>query len=219
VAVAAKGAKRPTSQLRAVLMPFQRLAVSFGRARHEAAAEIHTLRSAEWAGGTPLRGGEALLSGFYLNELVMKLLARDDPHPVLWEAYAATLPHLGQPGELVALRAFELVLLREIGVLPDLARLTATLEVPDPAQRLALRTEAGLVPATPGDEAALPAEVFAALQRALDGGDFGALCRACLPCEAALRRQTRTLLAYHLGGAPLRTREVARDLQPLLHPR
>ena len=219
VAVAAKGAKRPTSQLRAVLMPFQRVAVSVGRARGESASEIQPLRSAEWAGGMPLRNGEALLSGFYLNELVMKLLARDDPHPVLWDAYAATLPHLGQPTEALALRAFELVLLREIGVLPDLVRLTATLEQPDRTQRLSLRPEVGLVPAAPGDDTALAADVFANLQRALDGGDFGDLCRACLPCVTALRRQTRQLLAYHLGGAVLHTREVARDLQPLMHPR
>jgi len=87
VVVAAKGAKRPTSQLRAVLRPFQRLHATLGRTA--AGAEVHNLRGAEWAGGVPLVGGEALFSGFYLNELLMKLLAREDPHPALWDAYAA----------------------------------------------------------------------------------------------------------------------------------
>ena len=116
--VAAKGAKRPTSQLRAVLRPFQRIHVTLGRAA--LAAEVHNLRGAEWAGGVPLMGGEALFSGFYLNELLMKLLAREDPHAALWDAYAATLGQLGRADEAAALRAFELCLLREIGLLPEL---------------------------------------------------------------------------------------------------
>ena len=110
VVVAAKGAKRPTSQLRAVLRPFQRLHATLGRTA--AAAEVHNLRGAEWAGGVPLAGGDALFSGFYLNELLMKLLAREDPHPALWDAYAATLTLLGADADGAALRAFELRLLR-----------------------------------------------------------------------------------------------------------
>ncbi|WP_369127511.1 DNA repair protein RecO, partial [Serratia liquefaciens] len=80
VAVVAKGAKRPYSQLRPVLLPFQRLLVGYGRraaaADDASQAEVHTLKTAEWAGGGPMLGGAALLTGFYLNELLMKLLAR-----------------------------------------------------------------------------------------------------------------------------------------------
>src|SRR5437660_7277536 len=66
LAVAAKGAKRPYSQLRAVLLPFQRVSLSLGRAAGaEGAAEIHNLRAAEWAGGPPMLTGAALFSGFY----------------------------------------------------------------------------------------------------------------------------------------------------------
>jgi DNA repair protein RecO (recombination protein O) len=219
VAVAAKGAKRPTSQLRAVLMPFQRIHVAFGRgARDEAHSEVRNLRGAEWAGGVALAGGEALLAGFYLNELVMKLLARDDPHPALWDAYAATLPGLGGEGEAAALRAFELVLLAETGHLPDVARVTATHALVEPPRRYLLRPEAGLVEARADDPAALSAEQCKALQAALEAHDRAALQSVCRPCESALRRQLRQWLAYHLGGSPLRTREVVRDLQPLLSP-
>jgi len=216
VAVAAKGAKRPTSNLRAVLLPFQRIAVSFGRAASDdAASDIRNLRGAEWGGGLPLAGGgEALLAGFYANELLMKLLARDDPHPALWDAYAATLPHLGGADEAAALRAFELMLLVETGHLPDVAHVTSTQSAVEPARRYALRPEAGLVDAR--DDAAVAGSTFGAIQAALDARDLDALRTACRRDAGALRRQLRAWLAYHLGGTPLRTREVVRDLQPLL---
>jgi DNA repair protein RecO (recombination protein O) len=219
VAVAAKGARRPTSNLRAVLMPFQRIHVAFGRSRDDAASDIHNLRSAEWAGGAPAPGGEALLAGFYVNELVMKLLPRDDPHPALWDTYAALLPWLGGAREPAALRAFELLLLAETGHLPDLSRTTATQQPLQPAQRYVLRAEAGLAESHGGDDAAVTGAVFAAVHTACVARDFDALCAACQSSEAALRRQLRQMLAYHLGGAPLRTREVVRDLQPLLNGR
>jgi DNA repair protein RecO (recombination protein O) len=221
VAVAAKGAKRPTSNLRAVLLPFQRIQVGFARGAREttaAASDIRNLRGAEWAGGVPLAGGaEALMSGFYLNELLLKLLARDDPHPALWDAYGATLPQLGGADEAAALRAFELVLLAETGHLPDLSRDSATQQPVEAARRYRLRPQSGLV-ADAGDDDTLAGAHFIAVQAALGRRDLAALRSACRPCEAALRRQLRHWLAYHLGGAPLRTRDVARDLQPLLTP-
>lgn len=221
VAVAAKGAKRPTSHLRAVLMPFQRIQVAFSRAvRDDAgASEIRNLRSAEWAGGQAVLAAPALLAGFYANELVMKLLARDDPHPRLWGAYEQLLPLLGGADEAPALRAFELVLLAETGHLPDLSRVTSTQHEVQPAARYLLRPEAGLVALDADDEAALGGTSLAALQAPLARRDLAALCEACRPAEPALRRQLRGWLAYHLGGVPLRAREVVRDLQPLLMPR
>ena len=92
LAVVAKGAKRPYSQLRAVLLPFQRLAVTLGRPRAESvsqeAADILTLRSAEYQGGAPLLPSGLLLTGYYLNELLLKLLARQDPHERLFATIA-----------------------------------------------------------------------------------------------------------------------------------
>ena len=79
-----------------MLLPFQRIAVTLGRsAGATTAREVHNLRGADWAGGAPMLTGAALFSGFYLNELLMKLLARHDPHAALFDAYAATLPRLG----------------------------------------------------------------------------------------------------------------------------
>lgn len=219
VAVAAKGAKRPYSQLRPVLLPFQRLFVQLGRVPADAdGGELQTLRSAEWAGGAPMLSGEALFSGFYLNELLMKLLARHDPHPALFDAYAATLPALasGDDGRTqAALRAFELVLLREIGLLPDLKRVSATLEPVLGARGYALRPEAGV--AASNDDAALAGESLLLLQAALDGGRIDALRDACTTALAPLRTQLRALLHYHLGSPQaLRTRSVMVEVQKLL---
>jgi DNA repair protein RecO (recombination protein O) len=220
VTVAAKGAKRPTSQLRAVLLPFQRINVSLGRGagKDDGASDIHNLRGAEWGGGTPQVRGEALFTGFYLNELLMKLLAREDPHPLLWDAYAATLAALGQANEAAALRAFELVLLQEAGFLPVLNALAPN-HAPLPADALlVLRAEMGLQTAKPQDEQGVPAAAWLQLHEALDQGDIAGLQRTCAGVEAALRRQLRALLHYHLHAPQLKSRTVWRELQTYLHP-
>lgn len=225
VAVAAKGAKRPYSQLRSVLMPFQRIVVQFGRARGEETADVHNLRSAEWAGqGVSLEGAE-WFAGFYLNELLMRLLARDDAHPRLFDAYALTLRTMSRstPARVeVALRAFELLLLRETGVLPelDVATLTQRPVVADRAY--ALRPEQGLLENEAGP-AALTGSTCLALEAALRSmqadGDAEALDRlhvAAAAAGGALKQQLRQQLHYHLAGAPLRTRQVMIDAFRLL---
>jgi len=210
VVVAAKGAKRPTSQLRPVLLPFQPLAVQLGKTPADEAAEVHVLRSAEWAGGAPMLGGAALFPGFYLNELLLKLLARQDPHPALYDAYADALTALAD--EAPALRAFELTLLRALGVLPDLSVQTLTLQPVAADARYTLHAEAGLV----ADGDGLPGERWVALEAALVHGHPGALRAACAPVAAALRSPLRGLLHYHLGHTKLRTRQVMVDVQKLV---
>ncbi|PIV91154.1 MAG: DNA repair protein RecO, partial [Gallionellales bacterium CG17_big_fil_post_rev_8_21_14_2_50_54_146] len=66
LAVVARGARRPHSALRGVLMSFQPVSLSwFGK------GEVRTLHSAEWQGGQPYLQGTALMCGFYLNELLI----------------------------------------------------------------------------------------------------------------------------------------------------
>lgn len=218
LAVAAKGAKRPHSQLRAVLLPFQRLQVSLGRqADAEGANEVQTLRHAEWGGGAAMLTGAALFSGFYLNELLMKLLARHDAHAALFDAYAATLPALTDPDDTrvqAALRAFELTLLREVGLLPELNVVTATQQPVAAAAGYALRAEAGVAAAAQA-EPSLPGAALVGLQAALDHGSLAALQQACAGVLPALRSQLRALLHYHVGTPMLRTRRVMMDLQNL----
>ena len=216
--VVAKGAKRPYSQLRPALLPFQRIQASVSRPAKDEAADIVTLRGAEWAGGGPMLGGAALFSGFYMNELLMKLLARNDPHPLLFDAYAATLPALAAANDLLtqaALRAFELVLLREIGLLPQLDAFTATLRPVAAADACLLRPERGIVEAGPGDSA-LSGVLLQRLQVALDHGAMADLQAACVDGLVPLKASLRALLHYHLGSPRLRTREVMIDAQQFI---
>ncbi|MBE2244883.1 MAG: DNA repair protein RecO [Burkholderiaceae bacterium] len=221
LAVAAKGAKRPYSQLRAVLLPFQQVQVALSRPRRgaedDAPPEVQTLRGAEWAGGAAMLTGAALFAGFHCNELLMKLLARGDPHPLLFDAYAQTLPELACADDAAvqaALRAFELVLLREIGLLPDLGLVTATQRALREDGSFALRPDAGVVQAGAGDPG-LPGGVLIAAQAALDVGSLPALREVCAAALPGFKATLRTLLAYHLGTPLLRTRQVMLDLQVL----
>jgi DNA repair protein RecO (recombination protein O) len=218
LAVAAKGAKRPYSQLRAVLLPFQRIHALLGRTPADEAGEVHTLRQAEWAGGAAFGGGAALFAGFYLNELLMRLLARQDPHPALFDAYAVTLPALADGDESrvqAALRAFELWLLKDTGVLPDLAVDTLRQEPLDERRRYLLQAES-LLPDAAGDAGSIEGRDLRALAHALAADDLGALQVACLPALADLRPALRGLLHYHLGSSALRTRQVLQGVQRLL---
>jgi DNA repair protein RecO (recombination protein O) len=222
--VVAKGAKRPYSQLRPVLLPFQRLQVTLGKPPKdddgpgvEGGGEVRVLRTAEWAGGSSMLTGAALFSGFYLNELLMKLLARQDAHPDLFDAYGATLPALADADEAVsqsALRAFELTLLQRLGVLPDLTVVTSTQEPVALGGSYALLPEAGLAVAR-GADPALSGQALIGLQAALVHGSVPALQQACLRILPPLRAQVRALLHYHLGTHVLRTRQVMIGVQSL----
>ena len=215
VAAVAKGAKRPYSQLRPVLMPFQRLLVLTSRPKADEHADILLLRSAEYAGAGDALPPARLFPGFYLNELLMKLLARGDPHPVLFDAYADALQALAVAPDEAPLRAFELLLLRETGVLPELTRTTTTQEAVQPARHYRLSGDSGLV-AAPDEAASLPGGLCIALQAALDANDRPALRRVCQGALPALRAQLRALLHYHLGAPALRTRQLMLEVRRLL---
>lgn len=217
VVLLAKGAKKPTSGFRPVLLPLQPLRLSWSVGD---SGEVHALKGAEWAGGHVMPVGDALLAGLYLNELVMRLLARDDPHPVLFDIYAGVVRVLGGGGHGDALepllRAFELLLLRHLGLLPELDCETAT-RAPLTANALyALLPESGLGAAAGQEHAALVGSRWAALQQALEAQDtYLAVLRACAPVAGELKPQLRALLQYHCGSPMLRTRQLLMDLQTL----
>ena len=214
IALVAKGAKRPSSNFRPVLLPLQPLQVVFG-----GDAEIRNLKSAEWMGGHVMPTGEALLSGYYLNELLMLLLARDDPHPSLFDIYANVVQVLAsEHGEVLqtALRAFELLLLREIGLLPLLDAQTMTLNGLQAEGRYSLVPEGGLRLSSEADRASLSGAQWLALQQSLaDGAPFTATLRACSEVMSGLKPQLRSLLNYHCGVGTLRTRQMMLDIQSL----
>jgi DNA repair protein RecO (recombination protein O) len=213
-ALVAKGVKKPSSSFRPVLLPLQMLHLAFG-----GDGEIRTLKSAEWLGGQGMPTGEALMSGYYLNELVLRLLGRDDAHPRLFDAYAQAVEVLGsEHGEALepALRAFELLALREAGVLPALDVQTATLAPLQPGAEYALLPEAGLVERSDPQRPSLNAEQWLGLQEALDDpAPFTAMLTRTAEVLPGLKLQLRALLHYHCGVGVLRTRQMMMDLQSL----
>ena len=214
VALIAKGVKRPYSSFRPILLPLQPLHLAFG-----GDADIKTLKAAEWQGGHVMPTGDALMSGYYINELLLALLAREDPHAQLFDIYADVVAVIatGHSATLeAALRAFELLLLREIGLLPLLDTQTMTLLTLQAEARYCLVPEGGLRQADPADRASLSGADWAALQLSLrDEPPFAAALRACSQVGGDLKPQLRTLLNYHCGVQTLRTRQMMMDLQGL----
>lgn len=217
VVAVAKGAKRPYSQLRAVLLPFQCVAVQLSRSKGpDAEDEVRTLRSAEWAAGSAVLPSSALLGAYYLNELLMKFLPRGAVQSELFGHYQHTLKVLSDQGQdlQAGLRAFELLLLQDLGLLPDLAQDALGGAVLQAELAYTWRPELGLIKAGSHDESLL-GEQWIALQAALMVGSLQALSQACQGPRSSLRVLLRGALAHHLGGAPLRTRELMQSLRRL----
>jgi DNA repair protein RecO (recombination protein O) len=203
VPLVARGARRPRSALRGLLMGFQPLLLSwFGK------NELRTLHTAEWQGGQPQLQGTALLCGFYLNELLLNLMARDDPHEGLFDYYQQTLQRLVQEEDhAFTLRRFEKRMLQELGYALSLETEASSGKpiVPDKVYRYIL--ERGAVADSP-DAQGMPIAGKTLLDMAAD--DYR---------DANSARQSkqlmRMLLDHHLAGRPLHTRELMRDLQKL----
>lgn len=226
VALVAKGVKRHTSNFRPVLLALQPLKLNWTLSG-DGSGDIHALKGAEWAGGHVLPMGDGLMTGMYLNELLMRLLAREDPYALLFDAYAivvrtlavASAPRRGQGAEALpvepTLRAFELLLLRELGLLPALDSETSTLQPLQPTARYSLQAESGLQPAT-SVRGSLTGAQWLALHACLQPGrTFVELASSCGAVAAQLKPQLRALLQYHCGSPPLRTRQLMLDLQSL----
>jgi len=199
----ARGAKRPTSQFRGILMPFSPLAVSWsGR------SELKTLVRAEWQGGlAPLRG-EGLLAAFYMNELLVRLLPRADAHPALFASYVQSLAALARQdsGRDPVLRCFELDLLRDLGVAPSF-QCCADGEPIDPRHWYQVDAQRGLQRSVDSsDPDRLRGLVVMALAKR-DLSDPSVL--------AAVQPLLRRLIGYHLEGRPLNARRVLADLRAL----
>ena len=197
VGILAKGVRRARSRERGVLQPFRPLLLSWSARR-----ELALLTGAEVDGfAAPLKG-ESLVSGLYMNELLMRLLHRHDPHPELFDRYAATLDALRRGGSAATvLRVFEKHLLEAVGyglVLDREAGADAPLE---PARRYRYQIEHGPIAAGAGP--GIP----------VTGATLIDLARERLDSPQSLaeaKRLMRAVLQHHLGDRPLATRELLR---------
>jgi DNA repair protein RecO (recombination protein O) len=194
----ARGLRRPRSGLRAILQPFQPLTLSWsGRS-----GALMTLAGAEADGPAVALQAATLMSGFYVNELLLRFLHKGDPHPQLFAAYGGTLAALaaGEPAEAV-LRRFELGLLAETGYGLSLEHDAVTGEPLDPRRAYSYAVERG----------PLPTDGSAAGELVFSGAELQAIGRCDFSDPASLgpaRRLLRAVLDHHLGGRPLRTRQV-----------
>lgn len=203
IGVVAKGARRPKSALRGVLLAFQPLLVSWA-----GKSELQTLIRAEWHGAYQPLKGLGLICGFYLNELLLKLLQRHDAHEVLFDTYARTLAELEPGREPAVLRGFERALLRELGYAITLDREVETGHPIAAQARYTYVLERGPVSA----EAAPPGGVELLGQTLIDmeSGDY---TRATTQQQSKLLM--RTLINHYLGDQVLHTRQLLRDLQEI----
>lgn len=197
----------PQGRLRAVLRsakgktgslarPFVPLEVEF-RGR----GELKNVGRMEGAGIAVWLEGEALFSGLYLNELLIRLLPAEDPHPGIFEHYAATLAALAEGRSLEPLlRSFEWRLLDDLGygfVLD--ADINGDPLVADGLYRL--QVDAGLE------------RVYLLQPGLFQGVELLAMAEADWTAPGALsaaKRLMRQALAVHLGGRPLVSRELFR---------
>ena len=201
VALVARGARRPRSALRGLLMSFQPLTMSwFGK------HELRTLHSAEWQGGQPQLQGKALLCGFYLNELLLNLMARDDPHNQLFDYYQQTLQRLAHEQDHAAtLRCFEKHLLQELGYALLLEHEADSAAPIEPAVHYRYVIEHG---ASKSSQQGMP--ILGKTLQDMATDDYRD------PLSAQQSKQLmRMLLNHHLAGRTLHTRELIKDLQKL----
>lgn len=202
VGLLARGARRPRSAMRGLLLAFHPLRLSWS-----GSAELGTLTSAEWAGGQATLAGIALMCGFYLNELLLRLMPREDPHERLFDVYGASLARLAAGEDRAAvLRGFERRLLGELGYAPLLDRDAASGAPIEAGRRYAYEADRGPVAARNDSENTYSGRTL--LDMACD--DYS---RPETREEA--RQLMRRLLAQRLGGQILHTRTVIMELQDL----
>lgn len=201
LSVVARGSRSKKSRLRGILRPFMPLSVSW-----VSRAELGTLTGAE-VGGPPIAlAGDALLSGYYVNELIINLLHRHDPQPEIFDAYGTAIRTLAG-AETVAsgLRHFEMELLRLLGYALNLDHDNETLAPLAPDARYEYRAEIGPIPAGPRRG---PMVFYGRELAAIERRDFGR--PGILECA---NRLLKGVIAYHLDGKELKSRKVLRDIR------
>lgn len=204
VATVAKGARRPRSAMRGMLQAFQPMLATWS-----GKLELKTLHGLEWNGALLLLQGEALMCGFYLNELLLRLLPREDSHEALFEYYADTLKTLAVSQNLATtLRRFELKFLQELGYAIPL-HLDANGQPVSMQQHYRYEAEHGAYPLQ-----GLPVRYEGGVQ--LSGKTLIDMSNDDYSDELTQQQSKqlmRYLLAHYLGDKPLHTRQLLIDLQ------
>ncbi|MDM4772348.1 DNA repair protein RecO [Solimonas sp. SE-A11] len=191
IGLIAKGARSPKSRNRALLQALRPLLLSWTQR-----GELAALTGVEANGPPPELVGERLFYGWYLNELLLRLLHRQDPHPDAYRAYEEALAALQGPEAEFALRLFEKRLLADIGY---------GLEIPDdiePSLSYSYGEQEGFRAASRGPCSGVALIALRDERPAADG-----------PWRSELRRLMRELVRRQLGGRELETAKLLRQLR------
>lgn len=200
LALLARGARRPRSAVRGLLMSFQPLELGWS-----GKGEVPALIKAEWQGGQPLLTGKALFCAYYLNELLMHLLPREDAHERLFAVYAETLRRFAADLREADLRRFEYALLQELGYGLTLAHDAQGLPI-DAEGDYAYEIERGPVRLSARGESAFSVRGRTLLD--LVEEDFSA------PRSLAeAKHLMRALIAHYTGGQELESRKIFKEVQ------
>ena len=200
LALVARGSRGAKSRLRGVLRPFMPLAMSWVQR-----SDLGTLTGAE-LNGAPIRlTGDALLSGYYVNELLLHFLHRHDPQPEIFDTYARTIELLAATNEVApCLRNFEIELLRQLGYALNLEHEADSHDPLHADANYEYRYEQGPVRVTKTDGALV-----------FSGAVLTAIAEQRFSEADVLRsanRLLREVIAFHLGGKELKSRKVLIEL-------
>lgn len=200
IAVVARGSRGSKSRLAGVLRPFLPLTVSW-----VARSDLGTLTGAEAAGSPVGLRGDALLSAFYVNELLLNFLHRHDPQPEIYDVYAEVIAALGSTRNIAeSLRSFEFRLLSLLGYAVNLQHSSGDRAPLDAAQHYEYRMEEGAV-----------AVERSAGRLVFTGAQLSAMAAQEFDDPVVLgaaSRLLREVIAHHLGGKELKSRKVLLEL-------
>lgn len=201
LALVARGSRGAKSRLRGILRPFLPLQLSWVMQ-----SDLGTLTGAEMNGAPLSLTGDALLAGYYVNELILKLLHRHDPQAEIFSAYGTTIERLASSVVIApCLRQFEIELLRLLGYALNLDHDTQSQEPLQSLQQYEYRAEQGPVPVSGRDGPLI-----------FTGAELGAIREQRFSEADVLQkagRLLRNVIAYHLDGKELKSRKVMQELR------
>jgi DNA repair protein RecO (recombination protein O) len=200
LSLVARGSRGPKSKLRGVLRPFMPLSMSWVQR-----TDLGTLTGAELHGSPMRLTGDALLSGYYVNELLLHFLHRHYPQPDIFDCYVHVIEALARAEELApTLRRFEFELLRHLGYALSLDHEAGSQAMLQKNAWYEYRFEQGPVPVARSEGSLVfagEALIGIAEQRFSDPSIL-----------RAANRLLREVISFHLGGKELKSRKVLVDL-------
>ncbi len=196
VRVLAKGARRPKSVWRGILQPFTPLLVRFS-----GKAGLKTLSKGEAVSLTLPFSGNVLYSGFYINELLMRLLEENTAYPALFDNYLKCLMALAATPEYLEenLRQFEFFLLKELGYAVDFEHCAGSGEPVSPTMTYRYTPQQGFIATLVKSHQTFYGRELLDFYRQ----DFSSI-----ETKQAAKRFIRLILKEYLGSKPLKSREL-----------